>query len=37
MIFTPKLTNKLDIFSMDAFFFLLFSLSTGGAAWLRGR
>ena len=30
MIFTPKLTNKLDIFSMDVFSF-------SGAAWVRGR
>ena len=36
MIFTPTLTNKLDISNTDLFFSVV-SFSTCGAAWLRGR
>lgn len=36
MIFTPTLTNKLDISNTDVFFSVV-SFSTCGAAWLRGR
>ena len=34
MIFTPTLTNKLDISNTDVFFSVV-SFSTCGAAWLR--
>ena len=36
MIFTPTLTNKLDISNTDVSFSVV-SFSTCGAAWLRGR